>query len=72
MSQVKLSIVHIILFQSRVEFKLITKLDYMFKINSFSCYTNSSLFIIYLINTFFCLNIINTTIKFIYPFTNIC
>ena len=37
---------------SQVEFQLITKLDYTFKLGSFSCLTYSSLFTSYFINLF--------------------
>jgi hypothetical protein len=42
----KFSIVHLILFQTQVKVNLIIKLDYMFKLGSFYCRTNS-IYLIY-------------------------
>lgn len=39
----KFKIIHLILFWTQAEFDLITKLEYMFKLGSFYCWTNSSI-----------------------------
>ena len=58
----------LILFQTQVELKFSTKLDYIFKFGSFFCLTSSNLLTNYLTNVFF----FHISTKFCNPFTNLC